>query len=347
MNSGHRSLVWQGGGRPQPSEDDSMEVLTVQDVRKSFRGDMSFRSREVLHGVSFSVNPGEILGFLGPNGAGKTTTIKVVLGLVRPDSGLVTVFGRPVTEPSAMSRVGFLPEMPYFFPHLSLKEFLVFCGRMSGMSGASLPSRVGRVTEMVGLQGSLGQRLKDFSKGMLQRAGLAQAILHDPDLLILDEPFSGLDPMGRIMVRDVLVDLRARGKTIFFASHILPDMEALCDRTCIIRDGVIVRTVGRGELIRMGEGPVEVIARGCGGGCLESIEPYLESKNVTGTEAFLVVREHRYVRDVIERLYAAGADVIKVVNQHQSLEKVFLKEVKRRIAVEAPGEAEERMTLVH
>ncbi len=323
-----------------------MEILSVQDVRKSFRDDMSFRQREVLHGVSFSVRLGEILGFLGPNGAGKTTTIKVVLGLVRPDSGRVAIFGRPLTERSVMSHVGFLPETPYFFPHLSLREFLAFCGRMSGMGGASLPSRVERITEMVGLLGSLEQRLKGFSKGMLQRAGLAQAILHDPDLLILDEPFSGLDPLGRITVRDILVELKARGKTIFLSSHILPDMEALCDRTCIIRDGVIVRTVGRGELTRMGEGPVEVIARGCGGKCIESIEPYLESKNVTGMEAFLVVREHRYVRDVIERLYAAGADVIKVVNKHQSLEKVFINEVKRRITGETLREAEERMTLV-
>jgi ABC-2 type transport system ATP-binding protein len=324
-----------------------MDVLVVENVKKSFRGDMSLRSREVLHGVSFSVRLGEILGFLGPNGAGKTTTIKVVLGLIRPDSGRVTVFGRPVTEQSVMSHIGFLPEMPYFFPHLSLREFLTFCGRMSGMNGASLTSRVGRVTEMVGLQRSLGQRLKDFSKGMIQRAGLAQAILHDPDLLILDEPFSGLDPLGRITVRDILADLKARGKTIFFSSHILPDMEALCDRTCIIRDGMIVRTVGRGELIRMGEGPVEVIARGCSEECLESIEAYLESKNVTGMEALLVVGEHRYVRDVIERLYAAGADVIKVVNQHQSLEKVFLNEVKHQIISETPREAEESMTLVH
>ena len=305
-----------------------MDVLRVEDVSKSFRGDMSFRSREVLHGVSFSVGVGEILGFLGPNGAGKTTTIKIILGLLRPDGGHVEIFGNPISDRSVMSHVGFLPETPYFFPHLSLREFLSFCGRMSGMHGGPLPGRIEQVAAMVGLQGSLGQRLKGFSKGMIQRAGLAQAILHDPELLILDEPFSGLDPLGRIMVRDILVDLRARGKTIFFSSHILPDMEVLCNRTCIIRDGRIVRTVSLDELIRMGGGAVEVTARGCSETCFEKIDRYIESKTISGEEVFLVVGEQRNVREVIRHISASDAEIIRVASQHLSLENIFLNEVK-------------------
>ncbi len=323
-----------------------MDVLTVAGVKKSFRGDMSFRSRTVLHGVSFSVRAGEILGFLGPNGAGKTTTIKIILGLLRPDAGEVEIFGTPLSSRSVMSYVGFLPEMPYFFPHLSLGEFLSFCGRMSGMNGTAISARVECVADMVGLRDNLKQRLKGFSKGMIQRAGLAQAILHDPELLVLDEPFSGLDPLGRIMVRDTLVDLRERGKTVFFSSHILPDMETLCNRTCIIRDGVIVRTVGLDELIRMGESAVEVTARGCGEECLASLDRYVESRGGMGEERFLVVKQQRNVKEVIQRLYASGAEVIRVANQHPSLENVFLDEVKREVIKDSPRIHEEKPTLV-
>jgi ABC-2 type transport system ATP-binding protein len=323
-----------------------MDALLVEGVKKSFRGDMSLKAREILHGVSFSVRTGEILGFLGPNGAGKTTTIKIILGLLRPDAGRVEIFGESVSSRSIMSHVGFLPETPYFFPHLSLREFLSFCGRMSGMSGEAISARIEHVTDTVGLRKHLRQRLKVFSKGMIQRAGLAQAILHDPELLVLDEPFSGLDPLGRIMVRDILVDLRARGKTIFFSSHILPDMETLCDRTCIIRDGVIARTVGLGELRRMGEGAVEVTARGCTEACLRSIGSYVESRNARGGETFLVVREQQNVKMVIQALFDSGAEVIRVVNQHPTLEKVFLNEVRRQIIDATLREVAEEPALI-
>jgi ABC-2 type transport system ATP-binding protein len=322
------------------SKDIAMSVLSVENIRKSFRGDMGLRAREVLHGVSLSVEAGEIVGFLGPNGAGKTTTIKIIIGLMRPDAGRVMIFGTPVADRSVMACVGFLPETPYFFPHLTLREFLDFCGTMSGMERASRKPRIERVADMVGLHGSLASRLRGFSKGMIQRAGLAQAVLHDPDLLILDEPFSGLDPLGRIMVRDILVDLNARGKTIFFSSHILPDMEALCSRTCIIRDGVVVRTVGLDDLIRMGEGRVEVTARGCSAACLASIRPYVVSENAADEEVFLVVGKQRDVGEVIGRLCASGAEVIRVVNRHLSLERVFLNEVQRERMTEPAAEEE-------
>jgi ABC-2 type transport system ATP-binding protein len=164
---------------------------------------------------------------------------------------------------------------------------------------------------------------------MLQRAGLAQAILHDPDLLILDEPFSGLDPVGRKMVRDILVDLKQKGKTIFFSSHILPDMEALCDRACIIRDGVIVKSIGLDALVRLGAGKVEVTVRGWKSEMLGAIGDYVESSRERGDEAVLVVRAQSLVRSVIERLYEAGAEILEVVNLHASLEAVFIEEITR------------------
>jgi ABC-2 type transport system ATP-binding protein len=322
----------------RPKRGRKMEVLQVEDVKKSFRGDMTLASREILHGVSFSAGPGEILGFLGPNGAGKTTTIKIILGLLRADSGSVRIFDRPMGDRHVMSRVGYLPENPYIYPHLTLREFLRFCADLSEVPGKEADARVTEVISLVGLDDHADRKTKGFSKGMLQRAGLAQAVLHDPDLLILDEPFSGLDPMGRKTVRDILLDLKKRGKTIFFSSHILPDMEALCDRACIIKEGTITRCVSLAEVFRIGEGMVEIAVRGCSKADLEPVSQYLDSIDMNGEEIFLVVRKQELVRTVIQHLYNSGAEVLKVVNHHPSLEDVFIGEMGSR-QQEKTGEA--------
>jgi len=311
-----------------------MDALVVDGITKTYRGDLSKGAREVLRGVSFFAGEGEILGFLGSNGAGKTTTIKIILGLVRPDSGGVSIFGKKAGGREALSRIGYLPENPWFFPHLSLGEFLDYCGRMSGLKGKILSSRCEEVIPLVGLERNSGQKLKSFSKGMLQRAGLAQAILHDPDLLILDEPFSGLDPLGRKMVRDILLDLKRRGKTIFFSSHILPDMESLCDRACIIRGGVVVRSVSIDEIFRIGEGKVEITARGCGAAEMKTLEDYIDSAGMKGDEAFITVKRQEYVRTVVRHLYNNGAEILRIVNQHRTLEDIFIGEI-----AGAPAEA--------
>jgi ABC-2 type transport system ATP-binding protein len=304
-----------------------MNVLSVDGVKKSFRGELSLAKREVLHGVTFHVSSGEIMGFLGPNGAGKTTTIKIMLGLIRPDSGEVRILERPAGDRKAMARTGYLPENPYFYPHLSLDEFLGFCARMSGVERDRIQRRISDVLELVDLSPHRKQRIKGFSKGMLQRAGLAQAILHEPDLLILDEPFSGLDPLGRVMVRDLLLEMKRGGTTIFFSSHILPDMEALCDRTCIIRDGVIARQLGLDELIRLGEGQIEVTARRCTDDAIEAVSEYIAMRSDTGEETFLLVKRQEFLRAVIQSLYNHGSEILKVTTKHPSLEEVFLSEI--------------------
>lgn len=314
-------------GNRDGSEGCKMNVLQVEELRKSFRGEISFVRREVLHGVTIHAGSGEILGFLGPNGAGKTTTIKIILGLARPDSGLVNVFGRPAGERSVMARIGYLPENPYFYPHLTLREFLLFCGRMSGVDGRSLRTLLPGTAERVGLSASLDKRLKGFSKGMHQRAGLAQAILHDPDLLILDEPFSGLDPLGRAMVRDLLIELKGRGKTIFFSSHILPDMEALCDRTCIIREGVIVRSIGLDELRNLEKGMVEVTVRHCDSEAVGAVGDYIESILERGEDITLLVKSREFVRAVVQGLYNHGAEIVRIEPQHATLEEIFIGEI--------------------
>ena len=301
-----------------------MEALSVERVKKSFRSDMLFSSREILHEVSFFGREGEILGFLGPNGAGKTTTIKIILGLLRPDEGSVRIFDRPAGEKHSLARIGYLPENPFFYPHLSLREFLEFCGRMSGISGKRLKARCEEMITLVGLDGSERQKIKSFSKGMLQRTGLAQAILHDPDLLILDEPFSGLDPVGRKAVRDIILELRNRGKTIFFSSHILPDMEALCDRTVIINNGVITKSIGLDEIFRMGESRIEITARGCRSDTVDNLRDYIETVDNTGEETSLCIKKQEYIRTVIQHIYNAGGEILKVTNEHPSLEEMFM-----------------------
>jgi ABC-2 type transport system ATP-binding protein len=304
-----------------------MNVLRVEELRKSFRGEISLARREVLHGVTFHAGGGEILGFLGSNGAGKTTTIKLILGFSRPDRGRVSVFERPAGDRSVMARIGYLPENPYFYPHLTLREFLLFCGGLSGVDGRSLRRVMLETAERVGLEASLDMRLKGFSKGMLQRAGLAQTILHDPDLLILDEPFSGLDPLGRAMVRDLLLELKGRGKTIFFSSHILPDMEALCDRTCIIREGVIVRSIGLDELLRLEKGMVEITVRRCDREAVEAVGDYIESMVQRGEDLTLLVKSREFVRAVVQGLYNRGAEIVSIEPQHATLEEIFIGEI--------------------
>ena len=306
-----------------------MYALRIDGVKKSFRGDMSLVRREVLHGISLHARGGEVFGFLGPNGAGKTTTIKIVLGLIRPDAGSATIFDRPAGSREALARIGYLPEIPYFHPHLTLDEFLGFCARMSGVPRSETRRRIDDVVAAVDLAPHRSRRLRTFSKGMLQRAGLAQALVHDPDLLILDEPFSGLDPIGRKMVRDVLVECRSRGKTIFFSSHILPDMEALCDRVAIVRDGVVAKSLDLDGLMRLGEGKVEIAARGVTREALVSLHEHVEANCERGDECFIVVPGQGDVRPVIEHLYEHGAEVLSVSNRRLSLEDLFLREVGR------------------
>jgi len=317
----------------EPEEEGGLEmkVLEVENVSKSFRGDMSFSSREVLHGVSFYAENGEILGFLGPNGAGKTTTIKIILGMLKSDSGVVRIYGKSTEDTSMRSRIGYLPENPYLFPHLTLREFLELCGNLTDLHGDYLSYKIKNVMSLLDLEKYGDLRLKNFSKGMTQKAALAQAILHEPDLIVLDEPFSGLDPVGRKKMKDILVELKNEGKTIFFSSHILSDMEALCDRTYIIRDGSIVRCVDVSQLHMMGSGMVEVTVSGISKENLEGIFEYVSSVNEIGDELVVVVDRQEHLRQVINHLYSAGADIKRVENQHMSLEEIFLEEVKSDI----------------
>ncbi|WP_321532028.1 ABC transporter ATP-binding protein [uncultured Desulfuromonas sp.] len=192
---------------------------------------------DALKNLSLSVMPGESFGFLGPNGAGKSTTIRLLLGLMRATSGSAFLFGQPVTSQSAREKVGYLPENPSFPDQASVVDVLTLVGRMHGMDNSRLQNRIATVLEQVNLAHALKQPIRSYSKGMVQRLGIAQAVVHDPDLLILDEPMSGLDPIGRALVKDLIKEWKRQGKTIFFSSHIISDVETACDRVGIIVKG--------------------------------------------------------------------------------------------------------------
>ncbi|MCH2188213.1 ABC transporter ATP-binding protein [Candidatus Gracilibacteria bacterium] len=211
-----------------------MSLLKVNNIHKHLSG------KHILKGVSFEVQQGEMYGFLGPNGAGKTTTMKSILGFITPEEGDVELFGKSGISIETKKRIGFMPENTYLYKHLTGEEFLRFHAGFFGMTGEQATKKVDALLEKVGLSEAKKKYLKEYSKGMLQRVGLAQAMINDPELLFLDEPMSGLDPIGRKMVKDLLVELNKKGTTIFFNTHILADVESICDKISIIHQGKII-----------------------------------------------------------------------------------------------------------
>ena len=219
---------------------ESEPVIAVEKLSKEYRTGVRLKRVRAVSEASFEVKRGEVFGFVGPNGAGKTTTIRVLMGLIRASGGRCRLFGHVVPNREARARLGFLPESPYFYDYLTSRELLDLCGRLFGLDAAVRKKRADELLARVGLGGAAADRqLRRYSKGMLQRAGLAQALVNDPELVVLDEPMSGLDPVGRKDVRDLILELREAGKTIFFSTHILSDVEAICDRVAIIAGGKI------------------------------------------------------------------------------------------------------------
>ncbi|HDP94881.1 MAG TPA: ABC transporter ATP-binding protein [Candidatus Aminicenantes bacterium] len=239
-----------------------MAALEIRGLEKSYPSTFGTRRIPVLRGIDLTVAPGEIYGFLGPNGAGKTTTIKCILGLLRPDRGSIRLLGRDADSLESRRNLGFLPENPYFYEYLTIRELLHFTGRLFCMSGADRKRRVEEVLRQAGLWGREETKLGKCSKGMIQRAGLAQALVQDPEVLILDEPFSGLDPVGRKELRDLVLSLKSSGRTIFFSSHILQDMELMVDRVAIIINGRLVREGRLDELVSRSVRHYELVVDG-------------------------------------------------------------------------------------
>jgi ABC-2 type transport system ATP-binding protein len=301
-------------------------ALSVRELVKDYRGELSLHRRRALDGASFELQRGEIFGLLGPNGAGKSTTFKCLIGLVLPDRGSIEILGGP-PGPRANSRLGFLPEQPAFDEYLSARELLDWVGRLHGLAAAQRRRRGAELLDRVGLRGAEDQRLHGYSKGMLQRLGLAQALLNQPELLILDEPMSGLDPLGCHFVRDLILDLRAGGTTVLFSSHVLSDAEQLCDRVAILIRGRVRRAGIMRELAPPASGGYELALAGAE---LErrsaELGPVIRA---AGGEALVRAEDEAAVARVLGRAFELGLEVRSIAARRRSLEDTFLDEIRR------------------
>ncbi len=307
-------------------------AVEIDGLVKDFRPGLGLRAKRVLHGVTFDVEAGEIFGFVGPNGAGKTTTLKVLMGLIRPTGGRASVLGCDVREHDFRRQVGFLPEAPYFYDYLSGAEFLHFYAKVCGVPAASREARIVELLGWVGLEHAGGARLRTYSKGMLQRIGIAQALVHDPQVVFLDEPMSGIDPIGRKEIRDLILRLKSEGKTVFMNTHILSDVEMLCDRVAVIVKGRI-RFEGRPhEFSTGGEAESDVVLASAPAALVESLE-HFASDGLRGHGDHIEIRvPSKRVDALLQEALTAGAQVISVHPHRTSLESIFLSAVEEEEA---------------
>ncbi len=288
---------------------------------------LGLRKTLAVDTLNLAVKEGCTYGFLGPNGAGKTTTIKMLLGLINPTRGSGTVLGLPMGDKNAKEQIGFLPEEPAFGRHLKAREFLNLCAKLSHIPREKRSLRIGETLETVGLANRAGSRLREFSKGMLQRIGIAQALLHDPRLLILDEPMTGLDPPGRREVKEIMLRLTERGKTIFFSSHILSDVEEICDSVGILNHGHLILSGQLAELLDTGG--VEMIVTDLPASLLEKIEPIVPDMSKHGNQwVFKLVDDQQ--KEKTKRILAEnGFDDIQIRRDRRNLEELFMQTIKQ------------------
>jgi ABC-2 type transport system ATP-binding protein len=299
-----------------------MHAIEIQGLAKDYPvGFWKKKLRPALQPLELTVNTGEAFGFLGPNGAGKTTTLKLLMGIIFPTAGTAAILGHHFLDPEIRKKVGFLPEQPYFYDYLSAPELLDYYATLSGLSPGERTKRIGPVLERVGLSDVGKKQLRKFSKGMLQRVGIAQAIIHDPEIVFLDEPMSGLDPLGRHEVRELLQSLKDEGKTIFFSTHILSDAEALCDRVAVIHKGEL-RGIGVVNDLRSSvAGKSEVIWEGAE--ALPAVRSLLNDSHVTG-ESVRGTVQSADLDVLLEKLRQRGSRLVSVTPLHGTLEDYFL-----------------------
>jgi len=305
----------------------SVPPVQFQSLTKRYRSGFLIREIRALSGVTFEVRPGEIFGFLGPNGAGKTTAIKILVGLTRPTSGSARVMGESPDSVRGKTQIGFLPESPYFYEHLTAREFLVLSGQLNGVPRGELGARAAQTLEMVKLVRAADTRLRGFSRGMLQRVGIAQALLHNPKLVILDEPMGGLDPIGRKEFRDIILGLRDSGRTVFFSTHILQDVEMICDRVATLVDGRLV-SVGRlDEILSAEVDTFEITARSISADAVRSSGVRFQQLLPGDDKLLLVVRSEAEVEAVLKLLAARNGKLVSLIPRNRTLEDFFMSQV--------------------
>lgn len=302
-----------------------MKTLEITNLKKSFHSNFLIKKYHILKGIDISVEQGEIYGFLGPNGAGKTTTIKCIMGLLFPDEGEILVNGQPSASIAARRQIGFLPENPYFYDYLSASELLHFSASLFAIPATVARERIDLLIKQVGLEGHEHLKLRKFSKGMTQRLGMAQALIQDPVCLILDEPFSGLDPIGRKEFRDLILNLKGQGKTIFFSSHILQDMEMMVDKVGIIINGRISRQGQLSEMIASSTQYHEIVCSRISEKQLTKINPNFVSHD---NQFIITLDNEADINLVVESIIHNNGLVIAVNPVKKTLEDIFLNELR-------------------
>ncbi len=301
-------------------------AIEVKGLSKTFVKGFRRRAVQAVRGIDLEVKSGETFGFLGPNGAGKTTAIRILMGLISATQGSAKIFGHSIPSRAARSRLGFLPEAPYFYDYLSVTELLDFTGRLFGMSAQERKKRGDELIEQVQLQDARKSAIKTYSKGMMQRAGIAQALMNDPDLVVFDEPMSGLDPIGRKAVRDIILSLKESGKTVFFSSHILSDVESVADRIAIIVKGKI-SSVGRlRDIVSVQRGTEVVLDMSeVAPEAAKKLEKECQSFRWHEGELTALLAAQSNIDDFVRGGYDSKARLVSVSPIHETLEDVFVR----------------------
>jgi ABC-2 type transport system ATP-binding protein len=300
-------------------------AVKTEALTKVFRLGLRGRPITAVHRVNLAIEPGEIFGFLGANGAGKTTIFKILTGLVAPTSGQVWIMDRLLAARASTSPIGFLPESGCYHEFLTAEEFLRFTGQLCGMSRSRYAPRIDELLELVGLTSVRQVALRTFSKGMLQRIGIAQALINDPPLVILDEPMSGLDPMGRKQMRELILGLKAAGKTVLFSSHIVPDIELLCDRVTMLVKGSVVATGRVSDLVRpCANESVELVIEGLEQEGLFHLQPLVSRLVQCGDQVMATVQGASQVEMALDVIRSAKARLVSLTPQQRSLEELFV-----------------------
>ncbi len=302
-------------------------AIDVRDLKKTYRTPFARRKVEALRGVTFQVEKGHIFGFVGPNGAGKTTTIRTLMGLIRPTGGSASILGQQIPSRAARFKVGFLPEAPYFYDYLTVAELLDLAGRLFGIPADTRKKRADELIARVGLERARNQSLKKYSKGMLQRAGLAQALMNDPELVVLDEPMSGLDPIGRKEVRDLILSLRDQGKTVFFSTHILSDVEAITDRVAIVVKGELREHGTPAELVKRTVLGTDVMIRIAEDADVTALTEGGERVRRNGNELSLTLPATTDIDAWIVKAHGASGQIVQISPRHETLEDLFMRKV--------------------
>lgn len=312
----------------------SETVLQIKDLTKDYKigfskhiGDLKSKTVRALDGLTLEVKRGEIFGFLGPNGAGKTTTLKILMRLIYPTSGSATILGKPLDDGSMRTRIGYLPENPYFYDYLSGSELLEYSAALFGIPKSAATQRAKELLQLVGLEEDRANRqLRKYSKGMLQRIGIAQALINDPEIVFMDEPMSGLDPIGRREVRDLMLSLRQQNKTVFFSSHILSDVEVLCDRAAILTKGKLLRCGTVHELTGEADSAFEFVAVGIDEksfNLLAQALPFASAIHQTPNGVHFTLNDENRFSESISAVHLCGGKVLSINPKRASLEDLF------------------------